>query len=318
VNDNKFIVTTSIYPPSEATIKFSQMRGWTLVVVGDKKTPHDLYKKINCIYLSPEDQEKLHKPLSDSIGWNKIMRRNMGFLYAYQHGADIVATIDDDNIPYDNWGENISVGKEVSVDVWENENGFFDPLSVTNHNEVWHRGYPLELTETKNNVKLIKTEKITPLIQADLWDGDPDIDAICRLATRCNLNLEYEGSSDFYTSENLSPFNSQNTFVHREAIPHYMVLPYVGRMDDIWGGYIIQKELGNKCIVYNSKATVYQHRNKQDLLLNLENEIVGYRNTSNLLNGDISLDKIKNPFSDDRIDCKKAAKSYEIYKKAFK
>ena len=41
---SKFIVTTTIQPPTEATKKFSQMDGWKLVVVGDKKTPHDEYK----------------------------------------------------------------------------------------------------------------------------------------------------------------------------------------------------------------------------------------------------------------------------------
>ena len=113
----KFIVTTSIYKPSEATIKFSKMKGWTLIVVGDKKTPHNMYNSLNCIYLSPEDQENLNKSLSDAIGWNKIMRRNMGFLYAFKEGADIVATVDDDNIPYDNWGEDLYVGKEIEIDL---------------------------------------------------------------------------------------------------------------------------------------------------------------------------------------------------------
>jgi hypothetical protein len=295
----KFIVTTSIYEPSIATQKFANMKGWTLVVVGDLKTPHESYRNLPCVYLSPEDQEKISKPLSDCIGWNKIMRRNMGFLYAYQQGADIIATVDDDNIPYDGWGENLLVGKEVEIDIWESENGVFDPLSVTNANHLWHRGYPLQLVPTKNNVKYLGKQKRTPLIQADLWDGDPDIDAMCRLA---NMPCVKFDECLPYGSNQISPFNSQNTFVHRDAIPFYMVLPFVGRMDDIWGGYLLQKEFRN-CIVYN-KATVYQDRNKQDLIKNLESEIIGYRNTMSLIKNEYELT------GDAKI-------AYEEYKKAF-
>ena len=53
-------------------------------------------------------------------------------------------------------------------------------------------------------------------------------------------------------------------------------------MDDIWGGYIVQHYFPQS-VVYN-KATVYQDRNEQDLITNLENEVIGYRNTLNLLN----------------------------------
>ena len=68
----KYIVTTTINSPTEATIKYSQKNDWTLVVVGDTKTPHEEYQKLNCIYLHPEEQERKYKKLSDTIGWNSI------------------------------------------------------------------------------------------------------------------------------------------------------------------------------------------------------------------------------------------------------
>ena len=52
-------------------------------------------------------------------------------------------------------------------------------------------------------------------------------------------------------------------------------------MDDIWGGYVMQHYFPNS-VVYN-KASVYQERNKQDLVTNLENEIIGYRYTTELI-----------------------------------
>ena len=80
-----------------------------------------------------------------------------------------------------------------------------------------------------------------------------------------------------YCSNTISPFNSQNTFLAREVIPFYSVFPHVGRMDDIWGAYVLQKYFPNS-VVYN-KASVYQDRNVQDLVTNLEKEVIGYRNT---------------------------------------
>jgi len=283
----KFIITTTINEPTEATHKFCEIadkKGFTFVIIGDLKTPHDKYNKLvskhdNVLYLSPEDQEKIYPELSEKIGWRTIQRRNIGFVYAYQQGAEIVATIDDDNIPYDNWGDNIMIGKEVEVDLFENTScPYFDAISVTNHNDLWHRGFPIEYLNVKNHSEYKGKVKMIPLVQAEFWDGDPDIDAICRLSKKPIVKFE---PFEPFTTRQLSPFNSQNTFLHRSVLKHYSVFPYVGRMDDIWGSYVMQYHFPNS--VLYTKASVYQARNPQDLVKNLENEIIGYRNTLNLL-----------------------------------
>jgi hypothetical protein len=283
----RFIVTTTINEPTEATLKFCKIadtKNWTFVVVGDTKTPHNSYRKLekdyqNMIYLSPDQQDVLYPELSEIIGWRTIQRRNVGFVYAYRQGADVVATVDDDNIPYDNWGNNLYVGQEVEVDLYENiSSPYFDPISPTNHNDLWHRGYPIEDLSFKNNIEYKGKTKRKVLVQADFWDGDPDIDAICRLSKKSIVKFN---KFEPFCSNQLAPFNSQNTFLAREVIPYYTVLPYTGRMDDIWGSYILQYYFPNS-VIYN-QATVYQDRNVQDLVTNLENEIIGYRNTYKLL-----------------------------------
>jgi len=213
------------------------------------------------------------------------MRRNIGFVEAYKRGATIVASIDDDNIPHDDWGKEIYVGLDISLDCYHSENGFFDPLSVTYRNDCWHRGYPLQHVVTKNNVTYQGKIDRRVLIQADLWDGDPDIDAACRLTKM--PTVKYDEINQPFCSNQISPFNSQNTFFHRDVIPYYMVLPYVGRMDDIWGGYLLQQRFPAS-VIYN-RATVYQDRNEQDLITNLENEIIGYRNTLEFISGNYML-----------------------------
>ncbi len=257
---------------------------YLLLMVGDTKTPHKSYQNLvdvynNVVYLTPEQQDELYPDLSKIIGWKTIQRRNIGFVYAYQNGADIVATVDDDNIPYDSWGDNILLGQEIEIDEFENLScPYFDAISTTEHNDLWHRGFPIEHLQVKNNIEYKGKVKITPLVQAEFWDGDPDIDAICRLSKKPIVKFK---PFEPFTTKQLTPFNSQNTFLHRSVLKHYSVFPYTGRMDDIWGSYVMQHHFPNSVIF--AKASVYQARNPQDLVRNLENEVIGYRNTLQLL-----------------------------------
>jgi hypothetical protein len=308
----KSIVTTTINKPTEATLKFCQISEndcWNFIIIGDKKTPHSEYLELqskykNVIYLTPEQQDEKYTELSEVIGWNTIQRRNIGFVEAYKLGSEIVATVDDDNIPYDDWGKNILVNKEVELDIYEPELNVFDPLSITKDNYVWHRGYPIEYLQKRHNVQYKGKTKRKILVQADLWDGDPDIDAMARLTLK--PIVKYSDIQEPYCSNVISPFNSQNTFLSRDVIPVYCVFPFIGRMDDIWASYILQYHFPNS--VAYSKATVYQDRNVQDLIKNLENEIIGYRNTLKLIN-DLSNFESYLP--------ERTKDFYKIYKKQF-
>ena len=77
----KVIVTTTINQPTEAILRFDAMKDWTLVVIGDKKTPP--YRLDRGIYVTPDEQEKYDASLSEAIGWNCIQRRNFGLLWSY-------------------------------------------------------------------------------------------------------------------------------------------------------------------------------------------------------------------------------------------
>ena len=155
-NLKKYIVCTSINKPTLAVKKFDSMKDWKLVIVGDKKTPKN-YKLKNGVYLSPKKQEKIDKKLSDLIGWNCIQRRNFGILYAWKNGADVVAVVDDDNIPYKNWGKKLLINNKTSTNFYKTNSEAFDPISVTNHKNLWHRGFPIQILDQRNNAK--KTNK---------------------------------------------------------------------------------------------------------------------------------------------------------------
>jgi hypothetical protein len=187
-NARKFIVTTTINPTTAAIEQFDARPEWTLIVVGDRRTPPD-YRLENGIYLSPEDQERLAPELSDLIGWNCIQRRNLGFVMALDLDADLIATVDDDNLPYPSWGRDTLVGRTVELKTYTAANGCFDPLGATEHGHLWHRGYPLQLLTTRDYSRC-EVRSVHVDVQADLWDGDPDVDAVCRLEHAPNVRFD--------------------------------------------------------------------------------------------------------------------------------
>jgi hypothetical protein len=302
----RIIVTTTINPPTEAIKKFDEMKDWILIVAGDKKTPRN-YKLKRGIYLAPEVQEKYDKKLSDLIGWNCIQRRNFGFLWANDLEADVIAVVDDDNIPLKNWGHNLMIGKKVTANYYETNLLAFDPVGATNEKRLWHRGYPLQLLSSRNYSKK-KKKVIFPDIQADFWNGDPDIDAICRMeyAPECKFNDRYFPIA----SNKISPFNSQNTFLSKKVLRDYFLLPQVGRMDDIWASYYVQS-LGYK-VVYG-KPSVHQRRNVHDLTKDMKAEFLGYENNLNIVEKIIhDPDMIRN------LVPAKPWRAFKLYKKHFK
>lgn len=275
---NKVICTTTIYPPTEALIKFAAMEDWQLVVAGDKKTPsYDKFlwdNPCHVHYLSPDVQEQYDPKLSELIGWNCIQRRNFAFLFACKElKADLVCSVDDDNIPMDGWGENVNVGNQTECVEYITEPPAFDPLSVTNHYNLWHRGFPMELILGRKPYPAVRT-KAKCDIQADLWNGDPDVDAICRLTCHTS-NLTFPHIYLPFTSNKPSPFNSQNTFLSREVMPHYFMFPGIGRLDDIAASYHVQAQ-GFR-VMYGG-PTVVQKRNEHNVVTDLLNEIWGIKN----------------------------------------
>lgn len=280
---SKFIVVTTIYPVSQALRKFVSFQDWNVIIVGDTKTPHKDYYALenenrNVQYMNLDYQEKHYKDISTKIGFKSIQRRNLGFLEALRRGAEIIASVDDDNVPFDDWGSDLMIGKPVNCYHYVTEDTCFDPVCVAGYPELWHRGYPLQTLKDRRLRYNATIKTVVPDIQASFWNGDPDIDSVCRFEHKptCFFDDKYFP----FTSNAFSPFNSQNTFFSRNAMCKYLVLSFVGRMDDIWAGYYTQA-LGFE-VVY-TRASVFQDRNVQNLTKNFKDECIGYENTLDLL-----------------------------------
>lgn len=307
----KAIVTTTINPPTKALKKFIKIAlrdDWHLFIVGDKKTPHAEYEKLQrefsrVFYLSPVAQERISPELSELIGWNCIQRRNFGLIAAWKFGAEIIATVDDDNIPYDFWGQDLTVGLLTEATLVHTDQPVFNPLFFTRY---WHRGFPIQLTPSTWSAPNRRPVVVKPLIQADLWDGDPDVDAVTRIALKPEANykvpMPFKGTKP-------GPFNSQNTFLHRSVFPTYFLFPHVGRMDDIWASYVTQHEFPDS-VVY-CRPSVYQDRNEHDLVRDMEAEMLGYRHS-------LSVATATEPQFWHEFLPAGSLKAYEAYKTCFK
>lgn len=307
----KAICTTTIFPPGEAIRKFidiARRDDWTIFVAGDLKTPHEEYRTLdgNLFYLSPEAQRRTDEELSDAIGMNSIQRRNFAFLAAYEWGAEIIATIDDDNIPLPGWGRNLLIGRPVPAIIYDTDLPAFDPLSATEYGHLWHRGFPLQLLSSRAISG--NTEQFTADIQADFWQGDPDIDAICRMehAPDCDFNP----CSFPFASTKPSPFNSQNTFLLRSVLPHYFMMPHVGRMDDIWGGFHALAQ--GKKVIYGPPS-VRQDRNDHNLTRDMKGEYLGYEHNLSILEQIPTNPDVMKDFLPDR-----TKHAFELYQRHFK
>lgn len=278
----KFICTTTINPPTEALKRYARMKDWQLIVAGDIRTPHHDYLNMNLIYLSPKIQSEKYSKLSRLIGWNSIERRNFAILEAYERDADLIALIDDDNIPYDDWGEDLLIDKNIKLQYFTSDSiDVFDPIFVTDISEMWHRGFPIQLLDKRVSYYDLSVHMI-PDIQANFWNGQPDIDAIYRISAGNGKWYLFRDEYFPFTTDLITPFNSQNTIISRRVIEDgYFLYPFIGRMSDIWIAYYITSK-GYR-VVYD-KANVYQERNKHNLVEDLKQEMLGYEKSLDLIN----------------------------------
>ena len=101
----KWGVATTIFQASETIHRFVKLSDWCVVIVFDKKTPLTYYTKwapgegnTEVVLLYPDDQEAMKNEFVKFLPWNTFGRKNVGYLYAIMHGADVIWDFDDDNL----------------------------------------------------------------------------------------------------------------------------------------------------------------------------------------------------------------------------
>jgi len=190
------IISTTIYGEKgylsyDRLAKKSKFDEVKFFIAGDKKSlPFDTSPfSCNVEYLTPEAQGVYAS--SEAIGWNKPARRNIALLRAIESNPDFILTIDDDNVPsddyFDLWHQIITtpvqkivIGvKDIEHPHWHNY------LAATDAKiEMYARGFPIPF-RYKDSTKVVVAPQAIPTEEIGIFQGitlgDPDIDAKTRI-----------------------------------------------------------------------------------------------------------------------------------------
>ncbi|MET7854117.1 hypothetical protein AB0D78_45225 [Streptomyces avermitilis] len=307
------VVTTTINIPyllKDYLTQFSAAGRTDLdvVIVGDRKSPPQTREWLQRLdwaghrwtYLDVDDQEKWNArvpALGSLLPWNSIQRRNLGYLHAAEQGAEVIISIDDDNhVTEDDFlaGHSI-VGTTTEVTCVQTESGWANVCNLlrTDSHRVVPRGWPQRRRQLNDEWTTVRrTGRV--VVNAGLWLGEPDVDAVSRLVTPVEvLGLTEDAELPLGLAKGTwCPFNSQNTAFHRDLLASmYLVVMgpryrgvRIDRYDDIWMSYAtraIADHLGD--LVTFGRPLVRQDRNPHDHLHDMWGEMPGMVLTEQLV-----------------------------------
>jgi hypothetical protein len=279
---NNYIIITTINNYTEAIIKFSKNRNWKLIIVSDKKTPI-LKNNEGIKVLDIKWQNKNKYKYTEVCPYNHYSRKNIGYIYAITNGADNILDTDDDNIPYANWEKMFELtDKKLETIVGPK---YVNVYGLFTEKKVWPRGFPLNNINKKGKIELRDgSSKQIGIIQG-LANDDPDVDAIYRMIDGEKVQFQKRGPVVLDDSV-YCPINSQNTLWHKDVFVYlYLPISVSFRFTDILRGYIAQKGIwAMKRNLAFIEPTVFQKRNKHDLMKDFIDEIECYVNVERVVN----------------------------------
>ena len=243
----------------------------------------------NCVFLGVEEQKSLGYHILDFLPYKSYTRKNIGYLYAIEHGAKVIYDTDDDNAPY---GGVIEFYQRESGDfyTYNTKSSTVNPYAHFGQCSIWPRGYPLEHIAEPPQQKFVKCKAIRPVIQQGVVDGDPDVDAIFRLTRKdkdVQLDVRFDPNAPpvALPPRAMSPFNSQNTLFLRDAAWATLLPATVAfRVCDIWRGYWAQRllwDIGGNLMFFPPNAR--QIRSAHDYLEDFVDEKELYHDAGRLV-----------------------------------
>ena len=306
------LVVTTIYEPAwlpgylDNVRQHGHEQELRLTIIVDRKTPASVAAAAQtaraqgfdvwCPTLDEQEAylQRLGAP-ADWVPWNTDNRRNVGFLAAVESGADVLISIDDDNycLPQGDFvGMHHVVGRRLSElpdHEWAGGNAWYNicgKLDTSAPMTIHARGFPYEARRRQGAAlgpvpASAKSRRVA--INAGLWTGDPDVDALTRLTLKPLVTAARSGNV-ILAPETWSPINTQNTALIGEAISayYYVRMGYavqglrIDRFGDILSGYFVQacaKHLGDAVRLGDPVAE--HRRSSHNLFKDLYFELAG-------------------------------------------
>ena len=236
---DQWAVVTTIHLPNLSINRVADLRNWCLVIVGDTITPDDAYdrnlaKKDNVFYLSASYQKEFltRSLFIDMMPFKSFARKNIGYLFAINFGAQVIFDFDDDNIllpledgetippPFFHFGKDRLGGSDRTVllkfinstaeQLGANTNKKHHPAPLAfnpyifmgaSHHDSWPRGFPMDKLQNNYANGLFDTTNVGDLAYSSigviqsLCNGDPDNDAVFRMTRPDSTNFTFERSA---------------------------------------------------------------------------------------------------------------------------
>ena len=232
-------------------------------------------------FLSLSTQADLGFTVNEYLPVGHYARKNIGYLYAIQQGAELIWETDDDTMLFERMPPVYPV--EIEAPFVSVKSGFVNLYTLFTQRKVWPRGFPLDLINASECIEIVD-QRISVPIQQSLVNNDPDVDSIYRLTIGELFDFDRKGHYGLGKRQ-YCPFNSQATLWYKEAFG-YMLLPgYVPmRVTDIWCGYIAEAllHLRDQTILF-TEPTVVQNRNEHDLIADFTEELPLYQDVYRLI-----------------------------------
>ena len=277
-------VMTTINSPRREMIESVTSRGFHLVVAGDEKTPREwsTWTNPSIHYLSLAKQREIYPDLDSLLPINTYARKNFAYLYALNElNASSIFEIDDDTSLL----ADPRIARSLPQRSISDFEGWVNPYPLYFGQPIWPRGFPLRLIQHSIR-EPFQLQHLTsyPLsaTEIDIYqfvvNGDPDLDAICRLTSphfRDNMSSKVDEIVVLHRDQ-VSPANTQSTWWSSLARPEFLYFPFSVpmRYADILKMLIAQTVLS---LAYGP-AVSEQKRNDHDYMSDFQGEFDMYIN----------------------------------------
>jgi Reversibly glycosylated polypeptide len=213
----------------------------TVIVIGDRKSPPACGAAVarlsadghDAIWMDEAAQRAwlANVPdLASHIPWNSDNRRNVGVLEAWRRGADVIVSLDDDNMPidavdffahYSRVGGVLCAPEVQTGNRWVNVceliecRSGYDDARVS----VFARGFPLARRVPERLVISPAPIDACIALHLGLWLGEPDVDAATRASVAPRAVAARVDSPVILPVQALAPFSTQNLAAARRLVP---------------------------------------------------------------------------------------------------
>jgi len=244
--------------------------------------------------LPVEKQDQIGRHLNKILPYNHYCRKMLGYLLALEMNVQGIIDADDDNNPKAGFSFPPFEGKYNMI---KKNQGFINIYQYFTDQKIWPRGLPLKnINKNYEFSHHVTSSECKVGVWQGLADETPDVDTIYCLVD--NRPCIFEVRQPIVLSEGtFSPFNTQNTLIHRELFPLlYLPAHVTFRFTDILRGLIAQPIMWLHGFHLGFiGATTTHKRNPHDYFKDFISEIPMYKYTEQVV--EIVMKTIRQQFS---------------------